>query len=743
MGWFDEQIKQRKENDEYLFRSAQDELAEAVTGRKGLITGENDLSLAQDSISALLHYFHIPGRELPDDIESVDEILEYQLSPHGIMSREITLSRGWRNNVGSAMLGKLKDSGMVVALIPMKVKKGYRYFDPVRERYIKVTRANEKNIDPRATVFYKPFPQKSIGIVGLIRYIIENLKPRYLVLYAVFLYLANSMGLVLIEVVDAMVGYDSWLEDAILEFGDDRITRWQAFMVLMVGMIIVTAFAVLFKAIFTSITSRISGRIERELEFSVSSATMMRVLSLPPSFFGKYSSGELYERIQYVNELSSQLVEAFLTVGAGGLFSYMYIAQMFFNAPSLVLPAVVTTLLTIGISAFTIVFNMNRSREVMKVQAKESGMTFAMISGIRKIRLAGAEKRAFSRWAKLHRIEAKHLYRPPFFVRLNSTIVLSVSLIGSLVIYYFAALDQVSVADYYTFSAAYGVLNATITSLATVATMIATIKPTLEMAEPILSTVPEVTGSRKIVRSISGAIELNNVSFSYDKNGPDVISDLTLKIKPGQYVAIVGETGCGKSTLMRLMLGFEKPARGSVYFDGRDLQTLDVRSVRRRIGVVLQGGKLFSGSIRSNITITAADSSEEAAWEAAEMAGMADDIRRMPMGMETMISEGQGGISGGQKQRLLIARAIASKPRILMFDEATSALDNITQRIVSESLDSLSCTRIVIAHRLSTIKNCDRIVVLEKGRITEDGTFDELVEKDGFFAQLVKRQMAV
>jgi ABC-type bacteriocin/lantibiotic exporter with double-glycine peptidase domain len=221
---------------------------------------------------------------------------------------------------------------------------------------------------------------------------------------------------------------------------------------------------------------------------------------------------------------------------------------------------------------------------------------------------------------------------------------------------------------------------------------------------------------------------------------PVILDGLSFKIRPGQYVAIVGKTGCGKSTLMRILLGFETPNKGAVYYDGQDISKIDLKSLRRKIGVVMQNGKLFSGDIYSNIVISAPQLTMDDAWKAAELAGIADDIRKMPMEMNTMISEGSGGISGGQRQRLMIARAIAPKPKILMFDEATSALDNITQKKVSESLDALKCTRIVIAHRLSTIMQCDRILVLDKGKIIEDGSYEELIAKNGFFADLVARQ---
>ncbi len=218
------------------------------------------------------------------------------------------------------------------------------------------------------------------------------------------------------------------------------------------------------------------------------------------------------------------------------------------------------------------------------------------------------------------------------------------------------------------------------------------------------------------------------------------MDDLSLKIRQGQYVSIVGKTGCGKSTLMRLLLGFEQADTGAVYYDGKDILKLDQNSLHRQIGVVMQNGKLFSGSIYSNITVSAPQLTMDEAWEAARIAGIEEDIRNMPMGMHTVLSEGTGGISGGQKQRLMIARAVAPKPRLLLLDEATSALDNITQKQIADSLARMKCTRIVIAHRLSTIQACDRILVLDQGRIIEDGSYEELVSKNGFFAELVRRQ---
>ena len=473
---------------------------------------------------------------------------------------------------------------------------------------------------------------------------------------------------------------------------------------------------------------------------SVQAATMARLFSLPADFFRQYSAGELSSRAQMVDSLCSTLSSAFVVSGLSAVFSLVYIGQVFVYAPSLVVPSVVMTCITIGYMLLSTRLSMNESREAMRSSSQLSGMTYALISGIQKIKLAGAEKRVFARWTRLYTKEVKHTYDRPKYLLLSGTVSTAISLLGTIVMYYFAVRSGVSMAEYNAFNASYGMVSGAFFTLAGMVNSVAMIRPVLEMAKPILDAVPETSEEKKMVQSLRGRVELSHLSFRYSDTMPMVLDDLSLQIKSGEYVAIVGKTGCGKSTLVRLLLGLETPQKGAIYYDGLDMQTLDLRSLRRNIGTVIQDGKLFQGSIYENIAISAPGLTMNEAWEAAELAGIADDIRAMPMGMHTLISEGQGGISGGQRQRLMIARAIAPKPKLLIFDEATSALDNITQKKVSQSLDSLRCTRIVIAHRLSTIRQCDRILVLDGGHIIEDGTYDELLEKKGFFAELVARQ---
>lgn len=421
------------------------------------------------------------------------------------------------------------------------------------------------------------------------------------------------------------------------------------------------------------------------------------------------------------------------------MISLVYVGQIFMIAPSLTLPALAAIGLQLAVGIAGILFKTKVAGRQLQADAKLDGVVFSLFSGIQKIKLAGSERRAFAKWARVYSEKADAVYNPPLVLKAQMALSSAVAVLGMYFLYS-AAAGTVSLSQYVAFNTTYSMVSASLLSLVGTASSLAIVKPILELAAPILEAEPETKEKKETVHTLSGSIELNHVSFRYTDDGPLIINDLSLKINRGQYVAIVGTTGCGKSTLMRLMLGFETPQKGAVYYDGKDLSKVDQRSLRKKIGVVLQNGRLFADDIFANIAISAPGLTLKEAWEAAEIAGIADDIRDMPMGMNTILSEGGGGISGGQRQRILIARAIAHKPKILMLDEATSALDNLTQKKVSDSLDQMKCTRIVIAHRLSTIRQCDRIIVLDKGKIIEDGTYEELSRAGGFFAKLVERQ---
>ena len=723
MGWFDEQIKDRKRNDDDAFAEAFANMASAITGKRIEASLNNDRTVTKDAIDEILKYYHVKSREVPDGISDMNEQLEYLMRPYGIMRRTVKLEEGWYRDAAGAMLGVLAESGRVVALIPTGLS-GYSYFDWETGKRRRINRKNQHLFEEEAIAFYKPFPLKKISLPSLAAYIARTLSVSDYVMIGL-----ATLALSLIGMISPLI--TKLLFDRVLLSGNVRLLIAIAFFSVSVSVSTL---------LISAVKNMVTARIETKLNISIEAATMMRIMSLPADFFKQYSSGELSSRASQVGALCKMLASTVLSTGLTSVFSLVYISQIFAYAPMLVVPALLIILATVVFSVVSSLVQMNLSTRQMELSGKESGMTYSLITGIQKIKLAGAEKRAFARWGNLYAQSAKLEYGPPAFIELNSVIALAISLVGTLVMYTMAVKSGISVADYYAFDTAYGMVSGAFGALAGIALNIAQIKPMLTMVQPFFDAVPEVSDGKQVLTRLSGGIEMNNVSFRYSENMPLIIDNLSLKIRPGQYVAIVGKTGCGKSTLMRLLLGFEHPQKGAIYYDGKDLERIDLRSLRRRVGVVMQSGKLFQGDIYSNIVISAPWLSQDEAWEAAELAGIADDIRMMPMGMNTIISEGSGGISGGQRQRLMIARAVAPKPKILMFDEATSALDNLTQKKVSESLDALKCTRIVIAHRLSTIKQCDRIIVLDHGKIIEDGKYDELIAKNGFFAELVARQ---
>lgn len=723
MGWFDEQIRDRRQYDDEAFSEAFANMASAVMGRRISAAVSDDRRAAKTAIDDILKYCGVKSREVPDSITDVNEQLEYILRPYGIMRRTVRLEDGWYRDAIGVMLGSFRESGKAVALIPGGLS-GYTYYDPETGRRKRIGRKEQHLFGEEAVVFYKPFPLKKLSLSALTGYIVRTLSASDYIMIALATLALSLLGM-LSPVISKL------LFEQVLPSGSVRLLMAMAVfsVCVSVSMLLVSA-----------VRDMLLARIGTKLSISVDAAAMMRIMSLPADFFRSYSAGELANRVSQIGVLCRMLVSTVLSTGFTSLFSLIYISQIFAYAPALVAPALVVILATVVLSLLSSLIQMKVSARQMELSGRESGMTYALISGIQKIKLAGAEKRAFARWGDLYAESARLAYDPPVFLKLNSVISLAISLTGTIVMYYMAVRSGVSVADYYAFSTAYGMVSGAFMSLAGIALSAAQIRPILAMVKPFFDEVPEISDGKQVLTRLSGGIELSHVSFRYSDDMPLVIDDLSLKIRPGQYVAIVGKTGCGKSTLLRLLLGFEKPQKGAVYYDGRDLEKIDLRSLRRRIGVVTQNGKLFQGDIYSNIVISAPWLTQQDAWEAAELAGIAEDIRKMPMGMNTVISEGSGGISGGQKQRLMIARAVAPKPRALMFDEATSALDNVTQKKVSDALEQLKCTRIVIAHRLSTIRQCDRIIVLDNGKIAEDGTYDELIAADGAFAELVARQ---
>ena len=723
MGWFTEQIRQRTENDQNVLEDSFFRMASVVMDKWDANRLEDERLIAKEAIDDILKFYHQKPVEIPDTIRDVNDQLEYVLRPTGLMTREVELEEGWQNDAYGPMLGYLKEAGTAVALLPGTIY-GYYFKDPATGKRTRITRKTARLFSREALCFYQPLPMKKLGIPDLLKYMKNSITHGDLVVIVLATLAVQLVGMIEPRVYSLVTGKILEGHNMNLMAGVGVFLLTSAFAAQLIGLV----------------RSLLMQRINTKTSQAVQASVMMRILSLPVSFFRRYSSGELSSRAGSVNSLCSMMLNNILSIGLSSLLSLLYVAQIFSFAPALVWTSLLIILATVVMSLAVSLVQIGISRKRMKLSAEEQGMSYAVMNGIQKIRLSGSEKRVFARWGRLYAKGAQLEYNPPLFLKINTVITTAISLIGTIVLYYLAIQTNVGVSQYYAFTAAYGRVMGAFSALAGIAVSVASIRPVLEMAEPILKAEPEVAADKQPVDRVTGHIEMSHVSFRYEENTPYVLNDLSLDIKAGEYVAIVGRTGCGKSTLVRLLLGFEKPEKGGIFYDRHDLNSIDPRSLRKHIGVVIQNGQLFQGDIFSNITISAPDLTLDEAWEAAEMAGIAQDIRDMPMGMQTLISEGQGGISGGQKQRLMIARAVAPKPSILIFDEATSALDNKTQKQVSGALDKLNCTRIVIAHRLSTIRNCDRILVMDKGTIIEEGTYDDLIAQNGHFAELVARQ---
>ncbi|MCL2311392.1 MAG: ATP-binding cassette domain-containing protein [Firmicutes bacterium] len=713
-----DRLNMKKKQDDALYDEAFGELL-SVLGVSGL-KGANQAKMA---IVDILNYLGENIPTIPGNITEFKSQIEYILRPSGTMKRRIELVGEWWKDSSGCILAS-KKNGEIVAILPNKWS-GYHYVNEFGKS-IKINAKTSSEFEMDAFCFYKSFPQRSLKIKDLAKFMMKNIS----LLDATFVLSVYSV----MQLLGMIAPYiTNIIYNILIPSGSISllVTVAGTFLGLTVGTSLIGLTQTIVKT-----------RLQGKLNLSVNSAIMMRLFNLPANFFKKYSSGELASRINYVASLCQIISDTVLSTFLTAFFSIGYILQMLQQAPEMVLPGMLVILVSLCFSVFITFSKQALTQKKIDLAPKLQSLVFGIFGGIQKIKISGAEKRAFAIWAKNYSKVQKLEYSPPFLIKISSVINMVITSLGTIFLYWVASKNRITIANYMSFHVAYGAVSGAIMSLCLTALQIASLKPILNLIKPFLVSELENSSDGKIITSISGDIEMNDVVFRYKKNSEPILKNFNLRIKKGEYVAIVGKTGCGKSTIMRLLLGFESPEQGGIYYDKCDIASLDKRSLRQRIGVVMQNGAIFSGDIFSNITVTSPGKNMKEAWEAAHLAAFGEDIKNMPMGMHTLISEGAGGISSGQKQRIMIARALIQKPEVLFFDEATSALDNITQKEVSDNIKRLKCTRISIAHRLSTVKNCDRILVLEGGKIAEEGNFQELMEKKGKFYELASRQIA-
>ncbi|MFD9223120.1 NHLP bacteriocin export ABC transporter permease/ATPase subunit [Streptomyces sp. NPDC060064] len=641
-----------------------------------------------------------------------------------IRTRPIRLDgRWWRTNSGP-LVGHWAKSGAPVALLWRRGR--YEAVNPASGLRRRIGKDSADEFEPRAVMFYRPLPERPMTPWRLLRFSlrdsgtdVRNLALAGLVTVALGALVPIATGQVLGVYVPTA----------------ERSLIVQLSLAVMIASIVSAAFMLLQNLTVL----RMEGRMESALQ----PAVWDRLLRLPTKFFTERSTGELASAAMGISTIRRVLSGIGPVAVQAGTVGAMNLVLLLCYSVPLALAAIAMLVVIGAVFLGMGMWQLRWQRQLVELGNKLNNQAFQTLRGLPKLRVAAAESFAYAAWAREF-ARSRELQQRAGRIRNLTTVLDAVYLpLCSLLMFMLLAgpaRGSMSAGEFLTFNTSVTMLLTSVTQISGALVSAAAVLPMFEQVKPVLDEAPEVRGTSAQPGALSGGIEARKLSFRYSDDGPLVLDDVSLQVQPGEFVAIVGPSGCGKSTLLRLLIGFDKPASGSVLYDGQDLAALDQSAVRRQCGVVLQNAQPLTGSILDCICGAEAFSQEEA-WEAAEMAGLAEDIKRMPMGLHTMIA-GSGAISGGQRQRLMIAQALIRRPRILFFDEATSALDNETQRIVIESTRRLSASRLVIAHRLSTVMDADRVIVMSDGRIVEEGAPSELLARaGGHLHELVRRQM--
>ncbi len=642
----------------------------------------------------------------------------------GFGFRRVLLRENWWRRDNGPLIGHLAETHRPVALLPDGRGRTFLIDGSGETR---ITPELAATLEPEAITFYRPPPAEIGSLFGLARLIFKGARGDLVAIVAMGL-----LGSVVGTLIPIGTGFlFEWVVPR-AEFG--------ALAAVIGGLVLVALGAACFDLVKAIALVRLESRMEAGLQPLI----VQRLLSLPVGFFRNFGTGDLTDRVLAIQRIRHLITgTAIISLLSGG-FAMISLAVILFYSPILALLSIGLVGFAALITAALAIAQLRHEREAVRLGGREDGLVLQFVQGISKLRVSAGEARMFGLWAEIFAQRRSALVRGQGFANLRTTFYGCYPLIAALLLYRVAAgslgPNGLSLGGFLAVSTAFGqLLGAMMAAGGSLAGVLGAV-PLFERLKPIVTTEPERQDDKADPGPLTGAIEISRVSFRYAPEAPLVLDDVSLHIEPGQFAAIVGGSGSGKSTLQRLLLGFETAESGDILYDGQPIGNLDTSALRRRIGVVLQSARIMSGSIYENITAGLPYTLDEA-WEAARMAGIAEDIEAMPMGMHSVLMEGASTLSGGQLQRLMIARALMGKPQVLIFDEATSALDNVSQAVVTDSLSRLHATRIVIAHRLSTIRDADKIFVMDHGRLLESGGFDELMAANGAFAALARRQL--
>jgi ATP-binding cassette subfamily C protein len=638
--------------------------------------------------------------------------------------RQVRLSKNWWKEDSGPLLAFFGAEQTPVVLVH---KRGfYEMVNPITEKKKIISKRNSDQIIKLGFAFFRPFPtQLKSAKEILIFYLQSNYKELYPI---IFYSCIGSMISLFVPYATAQI-FNRAIPDSNLHI----------LLQLCVGLFITAISSSVFLYIRTLGLVRMSGLASNQIQ----SAIWDRLLKLPVSFFRQYTTGNLVSKVISFDQVRQILSDNSSRIVLSGIFSLFYLIAMFLYSPILSIMSVILMGLTITITVLAFSYRLRFQNQVQKLSSIINGVLVQIISGVGKLRVSGAENNAFSYWAKLFIHFKRNELTSQTIQNVISSMVSFLPIFSYLLIFgtvmMLKAAGDISIGAFLGFNAAFIIFSNSIFDLCNALMQMVNIPPLWNNVRDIIEAPQEEIVEKIKVGKLSGNITIDEVSFRYDPEGPLILDKVTLHIESKDFVAIVGPSGCGKSTLVRHLLGFEKPTMGTIYYEGKDLNSLNLHKVRRQIGVVLQGGGIIAGTIYDNLVSGGVYSKKEVDTCLA-LSGFAEDLSTFPMGLHTFIPMGGETLSGGQKQRLLIARAILPKPKILIFDEATSALDNTVQEEISKNIDALDVTRIVIAHRLSTIKNADLIYVLSQGKIVQTGSFEKLTEEPGLFQEMLIRQ---
>ncbi len=701
------------------------ELASILNPTAKIPQGETPLLIAVGAVGKVLGIIIRP----PAKSES-SQTLETIARASGFRTRRVTLSANWWQRDCGALLGFTKEENLPVALLPVKATR-YELLDPVGLTRTPINRNTSSKLASHAYTFYRPLPDKEITIFDLLKFAFRGRSADLIKICWVGIG-ATLLGMLTPQITGILIDY--------------AIPDANRNLLIQMGLGLLSAS--LGVMIFQLAQSFVILRMQTQVSFDTQAAVWDRLLKLKPAFFRQYSTGDLHNRVSAITQIRDRLNGSILRTIFTSLFSLLNLGLLIFYSFLLALVAIAVAIIAIIITTVSGLIIRRKIRPLQQLSGDIFGLTVQLIGGVSKLRVAAAESEAFACWAKKYIQQVKLILSTQLVEDLLTAFNAMLPAVSSIFLFSLtvslmkssAGSTGLSTGTFLAFNTAFAIFIASATRLSNTLIDILEITILWERAKPILTTQPEVDSHKYHPGKLSGQLKLDRVCFRYRQDSPLVLDNITLEVNTGEFIALVGPSGSGKSTIIRLLLGFETPESGTIFYDGKDLSGLDIAAARRQLGVVLQNGRIMSGSIWENIAGGAIVTQDEA-WSALRMAGLADDIEAMPMGIHTIISEGGGNLSGGQRQRLFIARALVHKPQILLFDEATSALDNRTQAIVTQSLEQLGVTRIVIAHRLSTIRHADRIYVLQAGKILQQGSFEELAAVEGLFADLMARQM--